>query len=438
MGIPLQTMFMTWIKTTKGKIKADRLGFYTRQSCEYVLMGSRGNVLKYKNPNRVVEVTRIPLSSILVTGIQGSGKTTTSGKLASYLTNQSYKVLLVSLDTARPAAQEQLEILAKSADILSLPIIPFETPLRIAKRALEFAKTKDIEVVIFDSAGRLHVDDTLMEELAAISDIIQPVEKLLVADSSLGFDAVNISKEFKEKIGVTGIILSRLDGDAKGGAAISMKSITGIPIKFVGVGEKLADLQKFIPSGMASRILGGADVEQLMDKAAQMTGGMSKEKVNTMFTKAKTGKFDFDDYLTQLDMMRKAGNLGELASMFPGVPNLGSALGQTEFVEKHSAIIKKMTSEDKAQPEKLKLSSGLRIKVAKQAGVPVLEINRMMQVFDRIKTSFQAMSSMGGDFGSKTPEQILRDPKMKQLLQVKRQSVKVKGGNLPEMFAKPK
>eukprot|EP01080_Neovahlkampfia_damariscottae_P007598 gene7598-11921_t len=376
---------------------------------------------------------RIPMSSILVTGIQGAGKTTTSAKLANRLKNQKISVMLVSLDTHRPAAQEQLEILANKANILSLPIVEGETPIEISKRALQLAKLSDIEIIIFDSAGRMHVDDELMNELQSVKEIIKPCETLLVADSMLGNDSVNISKEFKEKVDITGIIITRLDGDTKGGSTISMKEVTGVPIKFVGTGENLEDLDKFIPEGMASRILGSTDILSLKQKTQEImeASDLNETKVKKLEKKMKSGNFDFEIYTEQLNSLKKAGNLQNFASFIPGLANMQTGQMNTDFIDVHLRFINLMTEKEKRNPNMFKQMASCRIGLAKRAKVPVVEVNKFLKMFEKLKETFSKFGDLTDPQNDFT-KMIQNNPK--QFMK----TVKVKPGHQPTLFGRRK
>ena len=258
-----------------------------------------------------------PPAIIMMVGLQGSGKTTTTAKIAKLLkTKQGKKVLMASLDVNRPAAQEQLGTLGTQTDVATLPIVQGQMPVDIAKRALQAAKLQGFDVLILDTAGRLHVDQQLMDEMQAVATVAVPQEILLVVDSLTGQDAVNVAKSFGERVDLTGIVLTRMDGDARGGAALSMRAITGKPIKFAGVGEKLDAIEAFNPSRVAGRILGMGDVVGLVERASEM---VEKEDAEKLAAKMAKGQFDMDDLRTQFRQMTKMGGLGALAGMMPGM-----------------------------------------------------------------------------------------------------------------------
>lgn len=333
---------------------------------------------------------------ILMVGLQGSGKTTSSGKLALRLKNKHNKrVLLASLDVQRPAAQEQLQVLANQTAVGSLPIVKGEPPEAITRRALLAGREEGYDVVILDTAGRLHIDDSLMSELQTVKDIAQPTETLLVADSLTGQDAVTIAREFHEKIGVTGIILTRIDGDGRGGAALSMRQITGQPIKFMGVGEKLSEFEPFYPKRIASRILDMGDVVSLVERAAE---SVDMAEAEAMAAKVKSGSFDFNDLLRQFQMMNKMGGLGSLMNMLPGIGKIKQQLNDAQLDDKvvlrQQAIITSMTNNERANP---KLLNGSRKKrIASGAGVTVQEVNKLIKAQQQMEGMMKKMKKMGG------------------------------------------
>src|SRR5215210_4103441 len=261
-----------------------------------------------------------PPAVIMMVGLQGSGKTTTTAKLAKRLTERERKkVLMASLDVARPAAQEQLAVLGRQAGVDTLPIVPGQTPVEIAARALQSAKLQAYDVVLLDTAGRLHVDDALMAEMRAVAAASSPTETLLVVDALTGQDAVNVAKGFAGEVDLSGVILTRLDGDARGGAALSMRAVTGKPIKFAGVGEAIDKLETFHPERVAGRILGMGDVVSLVEPAAET---IEVEEAEKLAAKMARGKFDLDDLRTQIGQMQRMGGLGALASMMPGMKGM--------------------------------------------------------------------------------------------------------------------
>lgn len=336
-----------------------------------------------------------PPAIILMVGLQGSGKTTSTGKLALRLKNRmGKKVLLASLDVYRPAAQKQLEVLAAQVQVGSLPIVEGEKPLEITRRALDTGKLEGYDVILLDTAGRLHIDDELMNELVSVKQAANPVETLLVADALTGQDAVNIAKQFHEKIGVTGIILTRLDGDGRGGAALSMRSITGQPIKFAGVGEKLSDFEEFHPERIAGRILDMGDVVSLVERAVET---IDKEEAEKMAAKFQEGSFDFDDLLSQLRNMKKMGGIGGLMGMLPGMGKLKEKMSDASLDEnvlaRQEAIILSMTRKERKNPKLLNGSRKQRI--AKGSGTSVQEINKLFKAWQQMETMMKQMKKLG-------------------------------------------
>ncbi len=333
---------------------------------------------------------------ILMCGLQGSGKTTSSGKLALRLkSKENKKVMLASLDTQRPAAQEQLEVLAGQVEVDSLPIVKGENAVTITKRALKEAKLTGQDVLILDTAGRLHLDDTLMDELIEVRNLAKPTETLLVADSLTGQDAVTIAHEFHEKISITGIILTRVDGDGRGGAALSMRQVTGQPIKFMGVGEKPTEFEAFHPERIASRILDMGDVVSLVERAAE---NFDEADAKEMQAKLKAGVFDFNDLSKQLNQMSKMGGLGSLMKMLPGMgkmkDQLASAGMDDGMVKRQLSIIGSMTKKERENP---KLLNGSRKKrIAAGCGMEVSEVNKLMKAQMQMQTMMKKMKKMGG------------------------------------------
>jgi signal recognition particle subunit SRP54 len=339
----------------------------------------------------------VPPVVIMAVGLQGSGKTTSCGKLALRLKNkENKKVLLASLDTQRPAAQEQLEVLAKQAQVGSLPIVKGETPTVITQRALKIARAEGYDILILDTAGRLHIDEALMQELAQVRDIAKPTETLLVADSLTGQDAVNIAKEFHEKIGITGIILTRIDGDGRGGAALSMRQVTGQPIKFMGVGEKLNEFEPFHPQRIASRILDMGDVVSLVERAAESLDAADAEQ---MARSLKAGSFDFNDLLKQMQMMKKMGGLGSMMNMLPGIGKLKQQMGDLpvddKIIARQEAIIRSMTAKERMHPKLLNASR--KVRIAEGSGTSVQEVNKLIKAQMQMEGMMKKMRGMGKD-----------------------------------------
>jgi len=333
--------------------------------------------------------------AILMAGLQGSGKTTTAGKLALRLKNkQRKKVLLASLDTQRPAAQLQLAQLAERAGVASLEIIPFQSPLQIARRAMDTARREVFDVVILDTAGRLSIDEALMAEVKEIRDATNPTETLLVVDAMTGQDAVNTAKAFNEALGVTGIVMTRMDGDARGGAALSMRAITGAPIKLIGTGEKLDALEDFHPERVAGRILGMGDIVGLVERAAETIDQAEAEKLAKKMAK---GTFDLEDYASQLKQIGKMGSISGILGMLPGMSKVKAQMADakldTAVFKRQAAIISSMTAKEKRQPEILKASRKKRI--AAGSGTSVQEVNKLLKQFDDMSAMMKRMSKMG-------------------------------------------
>jgi signal recognition particle subunit SRP54 len=329
-------------------------------------------------------------------GLQGSGKTTTSGKLALRLrTRERKKVLLASLDTQRPAAQLQLEQLAARAEVASLPIIPGQTPLQIAQRAMDTARREVFDVVILDTAGRLSIDAALMDEVKSIRFAVNPVETLLVVDAMTGQDAVTTAKAFNEALGITGIVMTRLDGDARGGAALSMRAVTGAPIKLAGTGEKLDALDVFDPERVAGRILGMGDIVGLVERAAESIDKLEAEKLAKRMAK---GKFDLEDYASQLKQIAKMGSLSGILGMLPGVGKIKQQLADANIdntvFKRQAAIISSMTIAERRNPDLLKASRKKR--VAAGSGTSVQEVNKLLKQFDDMSTMMKRMNKAGG------------------------------------------
>lgn len=337
-----------------------------------------------------------PPAIIMMLGLQGSGKTTTSGKLAKRLKEvDRKKVLLASLDVRRPAAQEQLAVLAEQVGVSSLPIIAGQQPVEIAKRALETARLEGCDVVILDTAGRLSIDDELMDEAAAVRDATNPHETLLVVDAMTGQDAVNTAKNFSERIGVSGIVLTRIDGDARGGAALSMRAITGRPIKFLGTGEKTEALEVYHPDRLAGRILDMGDVVTLVEKAAAT---MDQDIAEDMAKKFITGKgFDFDDLAKQMQQMRKMGGLSSMMGMLPGMGKIKDQIKNANIDEKQikrtESIIYSMTKAERKNADLLNASRKRRI--AAGAGVEVSEVNRLIKQFLEMQKMMKQLQRLG-------------------------------------------
>lgn len=317
---------------------------------------------------------------ILMVGLQGSGKTTTSAKLGLMLqTKEKKRVLMASLDVRRPAAMEQLKVLGEQAGVATLPIVANQMPVDIAKRALASARVGGYDVLILDTAGRQHIDEALMSEVQQVRDAVKPHETLLVADSLTGQDAVNIAKSFNERVALSGIILTRADGDARGGAALSMRKITGAPIKFLGLGEKLDALEAFHPERVAARILDMGDVVSLVEKAAET---IDKEQAEKLAKKMKKGEFDMNDLAEQLRQMAKLGGMQGVLSMLPGVGKVKDQLAAAglddKMLKRQEAIISSMTKTERVKPDII--NGSRRKRIASGAGVEVSEVNKLLKM----------------------------------------------------------
>ena len=332
---------------------------------------------------------------ILMSGLQGSGKTTFSGKLARMLkTNKNRKPLLVACDVYRPAAIKQLQVNGEKVGVPVFTMGDKQNPVDIAKASVEHAQKNGNNIVILDTAGRLHIDENMMTELIEIKDKVDVFQSILVVDAMTGQDAVNVAKEFNEKVGIDGVIITKMDGDTRGGAALSIRSVTGKPILYVGMGEKLEDLQQFYPDRMTSRILGMGDVLSLIEKAEQT---INEEDALRMTEKMKKAEFDFNDFLDQMDQMKKMGGLSNLLSMIPGIGNKMQGLDIDDgMMDKTAAIIYSMTKEERANPKIINASRKRRI--AAGAGVPLAEVNRLCK---QVQNQKQMMKQMSGMFGGK-------------------------------------
>jgi signal recognition particle subunit SRP54 len=342
-----------------------------------------------------INLVATPPVPVLMVGLQGSGKTTTSAKIALRLkTLEKKKVLLASLDIYRPAAQQQLEILARQADVGSLPILMGEKPVAIARRAMETGRREGYDVVILDTAGRLHIDEVLMAEVAEIRDAVQPSETLLVVDAMTGQDAVNLAREFNEKIGVTGLVLTRVDGDARGGAALSMRAVTGRPIKFLGAGEKLEALEVFHPDRVAGRILGMGDVVSLVEKAID---SFEEDEAQKLAAKMAKGKFDLDDMAAQFRQIKKMGDLKGIIGMLPGIGKIKKQIDDAnidnKMINRQEAIILSMTKGERKNPDLIKASRKKRI--ASGAGVSVQDVNKLLKQHQQMADVMKKVSKMG-------------------------------------------
>jgi len=340
-----------------------------------------------------LDLNAIPPVVILMVGLQGSGKTTSSAKIAYRLSqgpqgmaaemfggafSTRRKVMMASLDTRRPAAQQQLKVLGEQTGVPTLPIVPLEMPLAITRRALETAKREGFDVLILDTAGRLAIDEELMTEVKQISDLAKPKETLLVADAMTGQDAVTVAKAFNERLAVTGIVLTRVDGDARGGAALSMRAVTGRPVKLIGVGEKFDALEPFHPDRIAGRILGMGDIVSLVERAAET---IEKEDAEKLAAKVRKGQFDMDDLLSQLRQLRKMGGLSGLMGMLPGAMQAKAAMSKAKIDEtqlkRQEAVILAMTPKERRNPDLIHASRKKRI--ARGSGVQVQDVNKLLK-----------------------------------------------------------
>ncbi|HEX7874883.1 MAG TPA: signal recognition particle protein [Sphingobium sp.] len=338
----------------------------------------------------------VPPAIVMMVGLQGSGKTTTTAKLAKRLTEKDRKkVLMASLDVNRPAAQEQLAVLGKQIDVATLPIVAGQQPVEIARRAMQAAKLQGFDVLMLDTAGRLHVDQALMDEMKSVAEVSNPAEILLVVDSLTGQDAVNVARSFTEQVPLTGVVLTRMDGDARGGAALSMRAVTGRPIKFAGTGEKLDAIEPFHPGRVAGRILGMGDVVSLVERAAET---IQAEDADKLAKRMAEGKFDMNDLRAQLQQMQRMGGLGMLAGMIPGLKKAQAQMAQSGMNDKAlvhlDALIGSMTPKERARPELL--NAKRKIRVAKGAGRTVQEVNKLLKMHQEMSTAMKKIKKMGG------------------------------------------
>jgi signal recognition particle subunit SRP54 len=339
-----------------------------------------------------VDVT--PPAVVMMVGLQGSGKTTTTAKLAKRLSDKGRKkVMMASLDVARPAAQEQLAVLGTQAGVATLPIVAGQQPVEIARRALQSAKLQGFDVLLLDTAGRLHVDHALMEEMKAVATVSTPAEILLVVDALTGQDAVNVAKSFAGQVDLTGVVLTRMDGDARGGAALSMRAVTGKPIKFAGTGEAIDKLEAFHPERVAGRILGMGDVVSLVERASET---IQVEEAEALARKMAKGQFDLNDLRGQLMQMQRMGGLGALAGMLPGMKKMAGAANAADekTLVRLDAMIGSMTPKERAKPELL--NAKRKIRVAKGSGTTVQEVNRLLKMHQEMANAMKKIRKMGG------------------------------------------
>ena len=340
--------------------------------------------------NSKLQVSPNPPTIILMCGLQGAGKTTMSGKLALSLRKQGKKPLLVACDIYRPAAIEQLEIVGKS---INIPVFKKGTqnPVKTSKEAIDYAKQYGYDTIIIDTAGRLQINEELMDELKQIKAAVNPTEILLTVDSMTGQEAVNVSETFNNELDITGVILTKLDGDTRGGAALSISYVVKKPIKFCGIGEKMNDLEPFYPDRMASRILGMGDVLTLIEKAEQ---AVSREEAEKLEKKFRENSFTFDDYLSQLENLKKMGGLQNILGMLPGMGALKNAQIDEKQLLKNKAIIQSMTPKERVNPEIIKSSN--RQRIAKGAGVSIQDVNQLMKQFEQTKELMKQMKNRKG------------------------------------------
>ncbi len=342
--------------------------------------------------NSDIELNAVPPVPVMLVGLQGSGKTTTTAKLARFLeANKKKKVMMASLDVYRPAAQEQLRLLGEQNNIITLPVIKDQLPADICRRAISAANLNGADVILFDTAGRTQIDLQMMSEIKQIESIINPSETILVADSLTGQVAANVAKEFKSTVNLTGIILTRSDGDGRGGAALSMKYVAGVPIKFLGVGEKIENFEVFHPDRIANRILGMGDIVSLVEKAAE---DLDEEKLKKTEEKLKKGQFSLEDYLTQLRQMKKMGGIEGIMSFLPGVSKVKSQMDKAGVDEKiitqNEAVILSMTKKERENP---KIIDGSRKKrIANGSGTDVATINKLLKQFKMMSEMMKKMS----------------------------------------------
>ncbi|MBC3942508.1 signal recognition particle protein [Sphingomonas albertensis] len=351
-----------------------------------------------------LELGVTPPAVIMMVGLQGSGKTTTTAKIAKRLAagqanfgqgaRERKKVLMASLDVNRPNAQEQLATLGTQIDVATLPIVQGQQPVDIARRAMQAAKLQGYDVLMLDTAGRLHVDQALMDEMKAVADVANPAEILLVVDSLTGQDAVNVAQNFSDQVPLTGIVLTRMDGDARGGAALSMRAVTGKPIKFAGTGEKLDALEAFHPERVAGRILGMGDVVSLVERAAE---SIQAEDAERMAAKMAKGQFDMNDLRAQLAQMQRMGGLGALAGMIPGMKKAQGAVasvGGEKVLVHMDAMIGSMTIKERNKPELI--NAKRKIRIAKGSGTTVQEVNKLLKMHLEMSTAMKKIKKMGG------------------------------------------
>ncbi len=350
------------------------------------LMGSETTEIALKPGNEI--------TVIMMAGLQGAGKTTTTAKLAGKLKAKGRKPLLAACDVYRPAAIEQLKINGEKQGVPVFAMGTQHSPVDIAKAAVEHARTGGFNVVILDTAGRLHIDEEMMEELQAIKQAVTVDQTILVVDAMTGQDAVNVASSFNEKVGIDGVILTKMDGDTRGGAALSVRQVTGRPILYVGMGEKLSDLEQFYPDRMASRILGMGDILSLIEKAE---AEIDQEKAKELGQKLKKAEFDYNDFLEQMRQVKKMGGMSSILGMMPGMSQLKDVDIDEKAMDRVEAIILSMTPKERSNPGILNLSRKQRI--AKGAGVPISEVNRIVKQFDQMKKMMKQLPGLMGGGG---------------------------------------
>jgi len=342
-----------------------------------------------------LNLVAVPPIVYMMVGLQGSGKTTSTAKIAKLLTKKhGKKVMMASLDVRRPAAQEQLRVLGEQIEIATLLVVEGQQPVEIAKRALQSAELKGYDVILLDTAGRLHVDEQLMMEMKAVHEIAAPTETLLVVDSLTGQDAVNVAEQFKERVDITGIVMTRIDGDGRGGAALSMRAITGCPIKLLGTGEKLDELEAFHPDRIANRILGMGDIVSLVEKASEL---IEKDEAEKLALKIQKGIFDLDDLASQLRQMLKMGGMSSLIGMLPGVGKMKKQLEganlDDKMLKRQIAIVESMTPKERRNPQIIAASRKRRI--ATGAGMTVQDVNRLMKQHKQMASMMKKVKKLG-------------------------------------------
>ncbi|KGM34224.1 signal recognition particle protein [Inquilinus limosus] len=363
--------------------------------CLVEMLGGTAGEMPDLNAATPINLIAVPPVPVLMVGLQGSGKTTTTGKIALRLKDRdNRRVLMASLDTRRPAAQEQLKILGEQIGVTTLPIIPGQEPLAIARRAMERGRLEGFDVVLLDTAGRLAIDEELMAEVVAIRDATKPTETLLVADAMTGQDAVNVARTFHERVGVTGIVLTRVDGDSRGGAALSMRAVTGQPIKLIGMGEKMDALELFHPDRIANRILGMGDVVSLVEKAAQT---IEKEDAEKLAAKIQKGEFDLEDLASQLRQMRKMGGLQGLMGMLPGVGKIKDQMKTAglddKMIKRQEAIISSMTPTERRNPKIIHAKR--KVRIAAGSGSTVQDVNKLLKQHQQMADMMKRMKKLG-------------------------------------------